>query len=165
MTSPLLMKGWSFSGVSYQPGEVYYYYFFISFSPWVVRLWIVENCHFCSFLFCVLMLESRLLLLFFFFCLLLFSLMYVSTNIGWSSQVKDQSSIHAAVLYCPDWSSKQHTRCTITPFRNISPSVFLDIPKTELMISLNLIFFGYYYTSFIKSLTLTLFWGFNFQLN
>lgn len=53
----------------------------------------------------------------------------------------------------------------ITPSRGILPSIGVDNPKIDLMISLHPIFFGYYYTSFIKALSLTLFWGFNFQLN
>lgn len=53
-----------------------------------------------------------------------------------------------------------------THFTLLCPWIFYLpwLPSTDLMI-LHPICIGYYYTSFIKALSLTLFWSFNFQLN
>lgn len=44
-------------------------------------------------------------------------------------------------------------------YGHVLPSIWLENSKTDWMISLHSILFGYYYTSFIKALSLTLFWA------
>lgn len=76
------------------------------------------------------------------------------------------TQIYSILLYCAvlaTWGAASRTKTRhlyVFPcYRHVLPSIWLKNSKTDLMISLHPILFGYYYTSFIKALSLTLFWA------
>lgn len=138
MMSPLLMKGWRrFCAVSYQAGDVFHFF--------------QSRCHVAkhrqslnSLLRGVLMLARSYLLVF---------------KYQYWLKINPKSRLHSSIALTVSHTLQRSSLLEYFTF------LIHQNSKTELMISLNPIFFDYYYTSFIKSLTLTLFWGINFQLN
>lgn len=121
--------------LSYRSGDAFN--FFHSLCCQVAKCWQPPwNSPLCD----VLMLGSSYLFVFLFFDFhICMEVLILAEPV--KPRINPKSMLHSGLAF-----TASHT----THFQDILPSIFLDIPKIELMISLNPIFFGYYYTSFIN---------------